>query len=446
MPIKLPLLRSGFKNITPAKVVSLLAILVIGIFSYLEFKKSRTHQTQYQTEKAEKGTLITSVSASGTITSGNSTSVTTKVSGTVRKVYVTNGDKVTKGQKVADVTIDEYAAQREAAAWVVYLDAQEAVKVAEKSKIDADIQRWEDRQAVLDAEEEVNYKNTNVVDRNDDVWTESGKVIVDKTLEQAKKTLELSELKYNNSDSDIQAAYAKVASTYRDYQENSSIIYATTEGVISDLTLAPKIVINASSATSSSTGATIISSQTVGKITSTSGQLTATVNLAEIDVINVKANQKVTLTLDAYPDKTFTGKVLAVNTAGNVSSGVTSYPVSILLDPVSTEIYPNMAVNIEIITRITNDVILVPSTAIKTENDQSVILVKKDNLITTVQVEIGGANDSQTEVISGINEGDEVVTQVITPEDDGQPSDDTTSPFSGIRRSNESRGGPPGGF
>lgn len=445
--MKLSFLRSNSKIITLSKAVGLIATLVIVVFGYLQFKKSKTQQTQYQTEKAEKGTLITSVSASGTITSGNSTSITTKVSGAVATVYVTNGDTVTKGQKVADVTTDEYAAQREAAAWVSYLDAQEAVKTAEKSKIDADIQRWEDRQAVLDAEKEVRYKNNNVVNRDDEVWMESEKVIVDKTLEQAQKSLEASELKYTNADSDILSAQAKVASSYRDYQENSSTIYAPTMGVISDLTLATGIVINASSATSSSTGATIISSQTVGKIGSTSGQLTATVNLAEIDVINVKANQKVTITLDAYPDKTFTGKVLAVNTAGSVSSGVTSYPVSILLDPVSTEIYPNMSVNAQIITSIKNDVILIPTTAVTTANGQSVVLVKKDNQITTVQVEIASSNDSQTEIISGINEGDEVVTQVITPKDSSQSSsDNTTSPFSGIRRSGESRGGPPGGF
>jgi multidrug efflux pump subunit AcrA (membrane-fusion protein) len=102
----------------------------------------------------------------------------------------------------------------------------------------------------------------------------------------------------------------------------------------------------------------------------------------------------------------FTGKILAVNTGGSVSSGVTSYPVTILLDPVTADIYLNMSVNAEIITSIKSDVVLVPSTAISIADGESTIQVKKDGKYTTVQVEIGNANDSQTEVVSGINEGD----------------------------------------
>jgi multidrug efflux pump subunit AcrA (membrane-fusion protein) len=169
----------------------------------------------------------------------------------------------------------------------------------------------------------------------------------------------------------------------------------------------------------------------------------------------VKANQKVSLTLDAFPDMSFTGKVLAVNTSGSVSSGVTSYPVTILLDPVTVDIYPNMSVNAEIITSIKNDVILIPSTAISTANGESTIQVKKDGKYTTVQVETGSANDSQTEIVSGINEGDEVVTSVITAQSSNQTGTDTTSPFSGVGRGSNTfnRGtiriegsGPPGGF
>jgi multidrug efflux pump subunit AcrA (membrane-fusion protein) len=181
----------------------------------------------------------------------------------------------------------------------------------------------------------------------------------------------------------------------------------------------------------------------------------ASVSLTEVDITSVKANQKVTMTLDAYEDKTFTGKVLSVNTSGNVSSGVTSYPVTILLDPVNVEIYPNMAVNADIITDVKNDVIVVDSTAVTTTNGESSVQVKKDNKVTTVKVETGISNDSQTEIISGINEGDDVVTSVVNATSTSQTSNNTTSPFSGLGGGSSSSksssggmpaGGPPGGF
>jgi hypothetical protein len=65
-------------------------------------------------------------------------------------------------------------------------------------------------------------------------------------------------------------------------------------------------------------------------------------------------------------------------------------------------------------------------------NNQSAVEVMKDGKISTVQVEIGGSNDTQTEIISGLNEGDEVVTSTITPSSTSQSSNSTTSPFSSI--------------
>ena len=410
------------------KLFFLVLITSAGVLIWHFASNSHNSEVSYETSTAEKGTLITSISGSGSITSGNSTSINTKVSGVVKTVYVTNGDTVAKGQKIADVELDEYAAERETEAWVNYLDALEAVKTAEKSKIDAKIQVLKDQQSVLDADDAVVHTKND----EDQDFTEYEKAVFDETLTQAHKAVEVSTLKYNNADAEIAAAYAKVASELRDYQENSSTIVAPSAGVISDVTFAPGTSIAASSTTSNTSGATIVSAQTIGKISDPTGQLIASVSLSEIDIVNVKANQKVALTLDAFSDMTFTGKVLSVNTSGSVSSGVTSYPVKILLDPVSVDIYPNMSVEAEIITEVKNDVILVPTTAITTLNNASTVQIKKeDGSIDTVEVEIGSSNDLQTEIISGINEGDEVVTSVITSTQSSQ-GNDTTSPFSGL--------------
>ena len=439
------------------KIIFLVVIISLGIFTRQMIVRSQKNQVTYETAQAEKGTLINSISASGTITSGNNTSLTTKVSGVVKKVYVTNGDKVVKGQKIAEITLDDYAQERQTAAWVEYLEATEEVKEAEKAKVTTDIDMWEARQDVLDAQEAYDDKNENNTNlATNEAYTEGEKMIIDKTLDESKKAFSVSESKYLNADADIANARAQVVAALRDYQENSATIIASSTGVISDLMLAPEVMVAASSSTSSTSGATIISTQTIGKISNSSGQLIASVSVTEIDVTSVKANQKVTLALDAYADKSFTGKVLAVNTSGSVSSGVTSYPVTVLLDTSELDIYPNMAVSAEIITNLKTDVILVPTTAVTMTNNQSTVQVKKDNKISTIQVEIGGANDFQTEITSGINEGDEVVTAVITASSNSQTSSET-SPFSGLGRTSGSnsrnssgpiifQGERPGGF
>lgn len=435
------------------KIIFLVVIIGLGIFTRQMIVRSQKNQVTYETALVEKGTLINSISASGTITSGNNTSVTTKVSGTVKTVYVTNGDKVVKGQKIAAIDLDDYAQERQTAAWVEYLEATEDAKEAEKNKVTADIDMWEARQDVLDAQEAYDDKNENDTNpATNEAYTAGEKMIIDKTLDESKKAFSVAESKYLNADADIANAKAKVASALRDYQENSSTIVAPASGIISDLMLAPDLVLAANSSTSSTSGATIVSSQTIGKISNSSGQLIASVNVSEIDVLSIKANQKVSLTLDAYADKSFTGKVLAVNTSGSVSSGVTSYPVTILLDSVELDIYPNMAVSAEIIINLKTDVILIPTSAVTTINEQSTVQVKKDGEISTVQVKIGDSNDSQTEITSGLSESDEIVTTVITSSNASQTSN-TTSPFSGLgsssgRNSGGSmiQGGPPGGF
>ncbi|MCD8485004.1 efflux RND transporter periplasmic adaptor subunit [Candidatus Woesebacteria bacterium] len=442
-----------YSAVSSWKVKFVVLLLLVGaVFgAWKVFGTSNQTETTYQTEVAESGTLISSIAGSGTITSGNYTNVTTKTSGVVTKVYVTNGDTVTKGQKIAEVQLDDYARERQSTAWVAYLEAKEAYLAAVSGKSEADIAMWQARQDVVDAQEALDDLN----DGGDnpatgEEYTDSERAIIPKTLEQKREAFTAVEAKYLNADADISKASAKVTAALRDYQENSSTIVAPADGEITDLALAEGIIVSASSATSQTSGATIVSAQTVGKVNDSDGQLIATVNLTEIDIINVKANQKVTITLDAYEDKTFTGKVMAVNTSGNISSGVTSYPVTVLLDPVSVDVYPNMAVSVEIITDIATDVITVPNSAIQTVGDQSVVQVMKDGEVVNTTVVLGISNDSETVITSGINVGDEIVTATITTNNNEQ--DDESSPFSGSSFGGGGggrggfSGGPPGGF
>lgn len=394
-------------------------VLVLGYFIFTKITSSQSSKTQYKTSVAEKGSLITTISASGTITSGSTTYITTGVIGTVNKVYVKNGDTVKKGQKLAEVTLDDKASETQTTAYSNYLNALENVKTAQASRTAADVKMWEDRQAVLDAQEE--YDNMKSGGWNPDTraeYTYNEKAIVEKRLQLAKENFSTDEMKYNNSAVDISLAKAKLEAALRSYQQVSSTIVAPASGVLSNLTLAEGVVISDSSTsnitvstgTDSTTNSQSVTAQKVGAIKDPKGQYQATLSLTEVDVTKIKSGQKVTLTMDAFPDNTFTGTVLAVNTSGNVNSNVTSYSVSVLLDQTDLDIYTNMAVSANIIVSVKSDVILVPSTAIKVSGGVSTISILKDEKVSVVNVESGESNDTQTEIKSGINEGDVVIT------------------------------------
>lgn len=421
--------------------VSLVILVVLAIWPlYTIIQSQTTTEIQYQTSTAEIGSLVSSVSGSGTISSGNSTNITTATSGVVSKVYVANGDTVKKGQKLAEIMLDSYASQQRTTAWVAYLDAQEAVKTAEKNKVAADITMWEARQAIIDAEEIIEQKNGSGINpETNEEYTVTERTVIDKNLTKNRLAFDEAELKYKNADSEIQKAKAKVAAAWTDYAELSPTITSPASGVVSNLALTEGVTIentsnstNSSSTQSSTVNSELsISSQKIGQIDNTGGQFRASVSLSEVDVVAVSANQKVTLTMDAFPDITFTGKVLTIDTSGTSTSGVTTYPVTIVMDPTTARIYQNMAVSAEIITSITHSVLLIPTAAITESGDQTSVKIMKDGAPATATITTGETNGTQTVVLSGLTAGDEVVTSSSGGDDSttSARNSNTSTPF-----------------
>ena len=432
---KLLALKEWFRH-SPLKIKIILAVVVLAsawfIFSRVSHLKSQ--QPEYQTAQAEKGTIVSSISTSGVISAGSTNDITTKASGVVKEVYAKNGQSVVKGQKLATLTLDDDSLSRQTIAWATYIDTINAEKTAETNKVTADIQMWKDRQAIFDALDDQDYKNNNTVNpETKEEYTDSEKAIIDKTVEQKRKAFEASETAYKNSDAQISKAKAQISVAWRNYQETSATITAPTVGIVSNFTLAPGLTIVSSVSTteSQSNNSGAVSSQKLGSILNANARYQATVSLSEIDVVKVNPDQKVTLTLDAFPDKTFTGKVLSIDTAGKVSSGVTTYPATILLDQTEIKIYPNMSVTANIIIDSKADVLLVPNSAIQSQNDQTMVRVLSQGKLQEIPVEVGLSSDSQTEIISGMTEGTEVVTAITSP--GAQTSSGTSSPFGTMR-------------
>ena len=143
-------------------------------------------------------------------------------------------------------------------------------------------------------------------------------------------------------------------------------------------------------------------------------QRIAEISLNEVDVAKIKIGQKVILTFDAVPDLNITGEVTEIDIIGTVTQGVVTYNVKIVFDTQDERVKPGMSVSAAIITDTKQDVLLVPNSAIKSNGNGQYVEVLTNNMPQSQSVEIGLSNDTMTEIINGLKEGDRVVTQTIT--------------------------------
>lgn len=191
---------------------------------------------------------------------------------------------------------------------------------------------------------------------------------------------------------------------------------------------------------SGTTAATIITKQDIAQL-----------SLNEIDATKVKAGQKATLTFDAIDGLSITGEVASIDSIGTVTQGVVSYEVKIAFDTQDARIKPGMTVNADIQTDVRQNVLVVPSSAVKTSNGSSSVLMFDPPLsntgtgttgVTTTQtptsqpVTVGITDGTNTEITSGLLSGDQIVARTTTTGTTATPAAAST-----IRTGGAARGG-----
>ncbi len=245
--------------------------------------------------------------------------------------------------------------------------------------------------------------------------------LVDAELSVKEKELSLEKLKevpnelaIRTKELAVQQKKDALASAQKDLE--NSYVYAPFDGAISE--------VKSKKGDSVSKGTVIANIITKQKI--------AEISLNEIDAAKVKVGQKTTLTFDALPDLSISGKVIEIDAAGTVMQGVVSYGVKIAFDTQDEKVKSGMSIAADIITDSKQDVLVLPNSSIKSQgNSYYVELVEapeemRQQLLANVSgailpqapkmqtVETGLSNDLYTEIISGLKEGDIVVTSTIT--------------------------------
>lgn len=400
------------------KIVIIVLIAVVGLFIFSKLTGSKKNGVQYQTAKAEKGTLVVSVTGSGEVSTANSGTISTLATGVVPKLYVKDGDEVKTGDKIAEVELDLKGQQNVSQAWSSYQSAKNTLDLAKASMYTLQSDMFTQWKKFYDAATNSTYQNSDGSPKTENRGLVEFNTLNDNWL--------ASEAKYKTQQNVVNQAQTALNAAWLSYQQISPTIYAPISGVVSGLSLQIGSVIVESTNTSNS-------AQSATKIANikTKALPMVTINLTEIDVPKVKLGDKATVTFDALSNKTFTGKVISIDTAGTTSSGVTTYPTVIKLDTDSNEILPNMDASANIITAIKNDALFVPASSVKKQNGDTYVQVMKNGKPQEVSVETGLSSDTQIEILSGLSEGDTVITATIQSANQTQSTGQSRSPFGG---------------
>ncbi len=170
--------------------------------------------------------------------------------------------------------------------------------------------------------------------------------------------------------------------------------------------------------------------------TVSSNQKITNIALNEVDAVQVKGQQQVTLTFDAISGLKINGVVTQVDLVGTASQGVVTYNVKIAFEDSDTRIRPGMSVDALIVTEEKKDIIVVVSSAIKTQGvgqrqTRYVEILDQNGIVQKKEVTIGDSDDTNTEITSGIAEGDKIIVRTVTGGTAGAKST-TPTIFSGL--------------
>jgi RND family efflux transporter MFP subunit len=224
------------------------------------------------------------------------------------------------------------------------------------------------------------------------------------SVDSAKASLELQKANYESliaKPRDIDIAYYQASLDQAIANRNKAIIYAPISGIVTKV--------------NKKAGELISSSEAMIELLSPHYEIE--VDIPETDVVKIKVDDEAEITLDALGnDVNFKGNVLTIDPSSTEIQDVVYYRVKVAIDDISDLIKPGMSADVIIKTDTKEGVIYVPSRAILTKNNDEkyVKVLKADGNLEEKTVQTGlKADDGKTEIISGLNDGEEVVLKTI---------------------------------
>ena len=363
--------------------IAVIVIVVIAVAAWALSGGKKEEEINFKEEAVKTETLQNSVTATGTIEAVTSVTVGTQVSGIVNKLYVDYNSQVKKGQVIAEL----------------------------------------DKTNLLS---ELNTAKANLASATSNLSYQAANMNRYQTL--YKKGL-VSADEYENALLTYRQAKEQVASSKENVQKaQTNLGYATITSPI-DGTVISKSV---------EEGQTVAASFNTPELFTIAKDLTnmqVVANVDEADIGGVKEGDRVTFTVDAYPDDTFEGTVKQVRLEATTTNNVVTYEVVISAPNTDLKLKPGLTANVTIYTQERSGVLAVANKALRfTPTKETVgkdmkivdckgknkVWILSDKTLTAHPVTIGQTDGVHTEIIKGIRKGQKIVTEIIvnTPEEE----------------------------
>lgn len=360
------------KTRTRNKVIVVVAVLLVGFFVFRRIQSSNI-QPQYITQAVERATVTQIVSETGNVVTAARVDIFSTTTGIVEGIYVKNGDSVKTGQnlfKVRSTATD----QEKAAAYAAYQSASSVYQQALNNR--------RNTQAAVD----------NVHDQLKD---HSGD---ENFAEKSARTA--SEVANDNSYDTLRSAEASLKSAEAAYRATQNLtVRSQSSGTVANLAyrIGDKV-------TAGSTGKTVM---TIANFS----DFTVKIALNEVDVPKVRDGQSTKLTLDAFPGKTFDGKVASVDSIGTDTAGVITYNVIVEIVNPEDSVRPAMTANVDIEVDRAENVLTVPNSAVKPyQGGKAVQIIDKETKTAKyIPITVGIKSPERTEIKRGIDEDVQVI-------------------------------------
>ena len=346
----------------------------------------------YSEAEAAKQDIVNSVTATGTIEPVTSVDVGTQVSGVISKLYVDYNSVVKAGEVIAELDRTNLMSELSS--------AQASLKSAQS---------------------ELDYQKTNY---------ERYKALYDKGLISA-----------NDFE---QARLSYVQAQQRTRQQKESVKKAQTNLGYATITSPIDGVVLSKEVEEGQTVASSFSTPTLFKIARDLTDMRVIADVDEADIGDVKEGQRVTFTVDAFPDDTFEGQVTQVRQEATTESNVVTYEVVISAPNDDLKLKPGLTANVVIFTMEAKDVLAVPSKALRftpreamLNSDETItdtdakekVWVKEGSNLKAVAVETGMTNGTLTQITKGLKPGTHVLTEVNAMQVEAEGEQQNSNPF-----------------
>ena len=366
--------------------IAVVVIVIVAVAAWAMSGGKNEEDINFKEEKVALKTLQNSVTATGTIEAVTSVTVGTQVSGIVNKLYVDYNSQVKKGQVIAE------------------LDKTNLLSELNTAKAN-----------LASAQSSLNYQAANM---------ERYKTLYKKGLVSADE--------YENALLTYRQAKEQVASSKENVQRaQTNLGYATITSPI-DGTVISKSV---------EEGQTVAASFNTPELFTIAKDLTnmqVVANVDEADIGGVKEGDRVTFTVDAYPDDTFEGTVKQVRLEATTTNNVVTYEVVISAPNADLKLKPGLTANVTIYTQERSGVLAVANKALRftptketVGKDMKIVDSKGKNKVWTLNgntltahpVTIGQSDGINTEITKGLKQGDKIVTEIVVnvPEEEDAP-------------------------